>query len=149
MTLGVAELRHAIPKNSPSNQSPFSYIDQLAPPLVAPANDSRMPASLFELFAYQRNWLADPSRFKIAMVARQCGKTKFMAALEVVEDVLRHEAQGRKARWLILSGGERRALEAMEEGIKPWCTSYGAAVAVSSAPAKSCLTAGVVLQALT
>jgi phage FluMu gp28-like protein len=87
-----------------------------------------MPASLFELFAYQRRWLADKSRFKIAMVARQCGKTKYMAAPEVVEDVLRHEAQGRKARWLILSGGERQALEAMEEGIKPWCTSYGAAV---------------------
>jgi phage FluMu gp28-like protein len=61
------------------------------------------------------------------MVARQCGKTKYMAAPEVVEDVLYHESQGRKARWVILSRGERQALEAMEEGIQPWCESYGAA----------------------
>jgi phage FluMu gp28-like protein len=77
---------------------------------------------------YQRKWLADRSRFKIAMVARQCGKTKYMASLEVVEDVLHHEARGEKARWIILSRGERQALEAMEEGIKPWCEFYDAAV---------------------
>jgi phage FluMu gp28-like protein len=85
-----------------------------------------MPA-LVELFPYQRKWLADKSRFKIAMVARQCGKSKFMAALEVVEDVLYHESRGEKARWIILSRGERQALEMMDEGIKPWCVSYGAA----------------------
>ncbi|MDO8434885.1 MAG: hypothetical protein Q7S58_21000, partial [Candidatus Binatus sp.] len=83
---------------------------------------------LVYLLPYQRKWLADESRFKIAMVARQCGKTKYMAALEVVEDVLRHESRGEKARWIILSRGERQALEAMEEGIRPWCASYGAAV---------------------
>ena len=77
---------------------------------------------------YQRKWLADQSRFKIAMVARQCGKTKYMASLEVVEDVLHHEARGEKSRWIILSREERQALEAMEEGIKPWCDFYGAAV---------------------
>ena len=83
---------------------------------------------LVNLLPYQRKWLADQSRFKIAMVARQCGKTKYMAALEVVEDVLYHESRGEKARWIILSRGERQALEAMEEGVKPWCASYGAAV---------------------
>ena len=82
---------------------------------------------LVKLFPYQRKWLADKSRFKIAMVARQCGKSKFMAAPEVVEDVLDHESRGEKARWIILSRGERQALEMMEEGIKPWCASYGAA----------------------
>jgi phage FluMu gp28-like protein len=86
------------------------------------------PAPLIKLFPYQRAWLADQSRFKIAMVARQCGKTKYMAAPEVVEDVLRHEARGEKARWLILSRGERQALEAMEEGIRPWCATFGATV---------------------
>jgi len=85
------------------------------------------PSSLVTLLPYQRAWLKDKSRFKIGMVARQCGKTKFMAAAEVVEDVLEHEARGAKARWLILSRGERQALEAIEEGIKPWCASYGAA----------------------
>jgi phage FluMu gp28-like protein len=83
---------------------------------------------LVSLLPYQRAWLADRSRFKIAMVARQCGKTKYMASLEVVENVLQHEARGEKSRWIILSRGERQALEAMEEGIKPWCEFYGAAV---------------------
>jgi phage FluMu gp28-like protein len=76
---------------------------------------------LINLLPYQRKWLADQSRFKIAMVARQCGKSKYMAAPEVVEDVLEHEARSEKARWIILSRGERQALEMMEEGIKPWC----------------------------
>src|ERR1035437_8775691 len=83
---------------------------------------------LVNLLPYQRKWLADQSRCKLAMVARQCGKTKFMAAPEVVEDILRHESRGEEARWIILSRGERQALEAMEEGIKPWCASYGGAV---------------------
>ena len=87
--------------------------------MTAPAKQSRMSAPLFELFAYQRRWLRDESRFKIAMVARQCGKTKYLAAPEVVEDVLYHESREAKARWVILSRGERQALEAMEEGIKP------------------------------
>ena len=85
---------------------------------------------VIQLLPYQRAWLADQSRFKIAMVARQCGKTKYMSAVEVVEDVLRHEARGEKSRWLILSRAERQALEAMEEGIKPWCRSYHAAFEV-------------------
>jgi hypothetical protein len=38
---------------------------------------------------YQRKWLADKSRFKIAMVARQCGKSKFMAAPERVASLVR------------------------------------------------------------
>jgi len=95
-----------------------------------------MPAPLVELFPYQRKWLADKSRFKIAMVARQCGKSKFMAALEVVEDVLYHESRGEKARWIILSRGERQALEMMDEGIKPWCVSYDAACDASDSDFK-------------
>ncbi len=83
---------------------------------------------LIHLLPYQQRWLSDKSRFKIAMVARQCGKTKYMSAVEVVEDVLHHESRGEKARWIILSRGERQALEAMEEGIKPWCASYDTAV---------------------
>lgn len=87
---------------------------------------SRSP--LVKLLPYQCKWLADQSRLKIAMVSRQSGKTKFMAAPEVVEDVIQQEMHGLKARWLILSVGERQAIEAIEEGIKPWCESYGAAI---------------------
>jgi phage FluMu gp28-like protein len=98
--------------------------DRMTAPLDG---DVPTPGPLVQLFAYQRRWLADKSRFKIAMVARQSGKSKFMAALEVVADVLQHEARREKARWIILSRGERQALEVMEEGIKPWCQTFGAA----------------------
>ena len=87
---------------------------------------SRRP--LVGLLPYQRKWLADRSRLKVAMVARQCGKTKFMAAPEVVDDVIAHEMRGLKARWLILSAGERQALEAVTEGVVPWCEIYRVAI---------------------
>jgi len=87
-----------------------------------------MPESLITLYPYQRRWLADRSRFKAAMVTRQGGKTKYMAAIEVVEDCLEAEARGERSRWIWLSRGERQAKEAMEEGLKPLCKIYGAAV---------------------
>jgi phage FluMu gp28-like protein len=59
----------------------------------------------------------DDSRFKIAMFARQCGKT-FTSTLELVLDCVRAEAQGQRRRWVILSRGERQAREAMNEGVK-------------------------------
>ncbi|MGA9722714.1 MAG: terminase family protein [Candidatus Binatus sp.] len=83
-------------------------------------------APIVKALPYQREWLRDKSRFKIGMVSRQCGKTKFMGALEIVEDVLEHEARGEKTRWIILSRGERQANEAMEESVKPWFQGYGA-----------------------
>ena len=69
------------------------------------------------LYPYQRQWVLDDSRFKIGMMARQCGKT-FTSTLELVLDCLRAEAAGRRARWVILSRGERQAREAMNEGVK-------------------------------
>jgi phage FluMu gp28-like protein len=69
------------------------------------------------LYDYQKRWLADSSRFKIGMFARQCGKT-FTATLEIVLDCLEAESQGKKRRWVILSRGERQAKEAMDEGVK-------------------------------
>ncbi len=86
-----------------------------------------MPESLINLHPYQRRWLSDKSRFKAAMVTRQGGKTKYMAAIEVVEDCLEADARGDRTRWIWLSRGERQATEAMEEGIKPLCKIYGAA----------------------
>ena len=74
------------------------------------------PAAL-QLYQYQRRWVQDDSRFKIAMFARQCGKT-FTSTLEIALDVMRAEAAGKRARWVILSRGERQAREAMNEGVK-------------------------------
>lgn len=69
------------------------------------------------LYAYQRRWVNDDSRFKIAMFARQCGKT-FTSTLELALDCARAEAMGQRRRWVILSRGERQAREAMNEGVK-------------------------------
>lgn len=69
------------------------------------------------LYPYQRRWLEDTSRFKIGMFARQTGKT-FTATLEIVLDCLAAEVAGKRARWVILSRGERQAKEAMDEGVK-------------------------------
>jgi phage FluMu gp28-like protein len=65
---------------------------------------------------YQRAWIGDDSRFKIAMFARQTGKT-FTTCAEVVDDCLKAEIEGRRARWVFLSRGERQAAEAIREGI--------------------------------
>ncbi|WP_156949907.1 terminase large subunit domain-containing protein [Simplicispira psychrophila] len=74
-------------------------------------------APALQLHPYQRRWVQDASRFKIAMFARQCGKT-FTSTLELALDVVRAEAEGRRVRWVILSRGERQAREAMNEGVK-------------------------------
>ena len=69
------------------------------------------------LYPYQQRWLADTSRLKAGMFARQTGKT-FTAALEIVFDCTDAEDAGGASRWVILSRGERQAREAMEEGVK-------------------------------
>ena len=76
-----------------------------------------MPHPALPLYPYQRRWITDAARFKIAMFSRQCGKT-FTSTLEIVLDVVKAEAEGRRARWVILSRGERQAREAMNEGVK-------------------------------
>ncbi|MBZ0164577.1 MAG: terminase family protein [Notoacmeibacter sp.] len=78
------------------------------------------------LYAYQREWLLDPARFKIGMFARQTGKT-FTTTLETVDDAFEHAAAGRRTRWVILSRGERQAREAMNEGVKRHAQAYGLA----------------------
>jgi len=75
------------------------------------------PAPALPLYAYQRRWVEDAARFKIAMFARQCGKT-FTSTLEIALDCARAETAGRRQRWVILSRGERQAREAMNEGVK-------------------------------
>lgn len=70
-----------------------------------------------ELYDYQKRWVQDESRFKIAMFARQCGKT-FTSTLELALDCVKADMAGSRKRWVILSRGERQAREAMNEGVK-------------------------------
>ena len=79
------------------------------------------------LYAYQKRWIEDQSRFKIAMFSRQCGKT-FTTTLDIVDDCYRAWAAKRRVRWVILSRGERQAAEAMREGVKLHAKSYGMAI---------------------
>jgi phage FluMu gp28-like protein len=81
------------------------------------------------LYGYQRRWLADKSRFKIGMFARQTGKT-FTTTLEVVDDCFEAEATGGRTRWVILSRGERQAKEAIEEGVKKHCKAYSLGIQI-------------------
>lgn len=68
---------------------------------------------------YQRAWIADDSRFKIGMFARQTGKT-FSTGGECSDDCFKGWAEDRRSRWVILSRGERQAAEMMTEVIKPF-----------------------------
>lgn len=72
---------------------------------------------------YQRAWIADESRFKIGMFARQTGKT-FSTGGECADDCFRSWAEDRRARWVILSRGERQAAEMMTEVIKPFTKAF-------------------------
>ncbi len=85
-----------------------------------------MPAAI-PLYAYQRRWFLDRSRFKIGMFARQTGKT-FTTTLECVDDAYEGMTIGKRSRWVILSRGERQAKEAMNEGVKPHAKAYGLAL---------------------
>jgi phage FluMu gp28-like protein len=81
------------------------------------------------LHQYQARWIQDKERFKIGMQARQTGKT-FTTTLEIVDDCLEKEAQGRRARWVILSRGERQAKEAIDEGVKKHAQAMQLAIQV-------------------
>ena len=80
-------------------------------------------APVVSFLPYQRAWIADESRFKIGMFSRQTGKT-FSTGGECVDDCFRAWAEGRRARWVILSRGERQAGEMMTEVIKPFTRAY-------------------------
>ena len=80
-----------------------------------------------EIYPYQRRWLEDASRFQIGCFARQTGKT-FITTLKIVMDCLETEARGGKARWVILSRGERQAREAMAEGVERHAHAFGIAL---------------------
>lgn len=79
------------------------------------------------LYPYQRRWFLDRARFKLGKFARQTGKT-FTTTLEIVDDCYAHAVDGRRARWVILSRGERQAREAMNEGVHLHARAYGLAL---------------------
>ena len=79
------------------------------------------------LLPYQKAWIEDESQFKIALFARQTGKT-FTTTLEITLSCLAAELEGKKERWVILSRGERQAKEAMDEGVKLHCRALDIAI---------------------
>ena len=84
---------------------------------------------------YQLAWLRDKSRFKIGKMTRQGGKS-FCSAGEIVEDCIDHEIDGRKTHWVVLSRGERQAVEYMQKNCIPMVKSYYALFAAALKNAK-------------
>ena len=77
------------------------------------------------LLPWQQRWVADTSRFKIGLWSRQTGKS-FSTACEAVTDCTAQE-QGTTDLWVVLSAGERQALEWMEKA-KKWSAAVKATV---------------------
>ena len=82
-----------------------------------------VPSPLDVLLPYQRRWVEDEARFKIGLWSRQTGKS-FACAAEAVFDCLTRPGQ----MWVILSAGERQALEFMEKA-RQWAKAFELAVA--------------------
>jgi len=77
------------------------------------------------LMPYQLKWVEDSSRFKIGMWSRQTGKS-FATACESVTDCAA-QPKGNSCLWVVLSAGERQALEWMEKA-KKWTEAVKATV---------------------
>lgn len=77
------------------------------------------------LMPYQRRWVEDQSRFKIGLWSRQTGKS-FATACESVLDC-NAQPKGNSDLWVVLSAGERQALEWMEKA-KKWTEAVKATV---------------------
>lgn len=69
------------------------------------------------LLPWQRRWVEDNSRFKIGMWSRQTGKS-FSTSAEAVTDCA-IQPKNSSCLWVVLSAGERQALEWMEKA-KKW-----------------------------
>ena len=78
---------------------------------------------LINFYEYQTRWMEDDSRFKIGMMSRQAGKS-FCTAAEIVKDCIEHERKGKKTHWVVLSRGERQALEYMHKNIIPMVKAF-------------------------
>lgn len=69
---------------------------------------------MIELLPYQKKCFWDRPRFKALCWCRGARKT-FTVTLEIVADCLQKEADGSRTTWVILSRGDRQALEAIQE----------------------------------
>lgn len=76
------------------------------------------PTPFTILLPYQRRWVEDDARFKIGMWARQTGKS-FACAGEAVANAWAYP----KSEWVVLSAGERQALEFMRKA-KEWAEAF-------------------------
>ena len=77
------------------------------------------------LMPYQKKWVEDKARFKIGLWSRQTGKS-FATACEAVLDC-NAQPKGNSDLWVVLSAGERQALEWMEKA-KKWTEAVKATV---------------------
>lgn len=75
------------------------------------------------LLPYQRSFVDDEARFKLWLASRQIGKSMGMAAESV-----RDSAAKKGDMWVVLSAGERQALEFMEKA-KQWAEAFSLATA--------------------
>lgn len=73
------------------------------------SNAQQVPNPFALLLPYQVDWVTDPARFKIWLKSRQIGGS-LAASFEVVADAIDTGSD-----WIILSAGERQALEFMEK----------------------------------
>jgi phage FluMu gp28-like protein len=103
-----------------SAESTLSQPGEISKPAVITTSIVRAPRDV--LMPYQLAWVKDQARFKIGMLSRQTGKS-FMVACELVEDSLGSPNN----QWVILSAGERQALEFMEK-VKQWSEAYSLAI---------------------
>ena len=90
----------------------------LPPPCGVPSAD---PVGR-SLLPYQRYWVADRSRWKFALQARQTGKD-FTAAAEGIRDCQFAELAKRQATWIVAAPSERQSLEALAKW-REWTGGY-------------------------
>jgi phage FluMu gp28-like protein len=75
------------------------------------------------LLPYQRQWVDKKRRFKYGLWSRQSGKSTSVGA-EIARDMIRRK----KTTWVMVSAGERQALELMEK-VKQWTEMFGIGLA--------------------
>jgi hypothetical protein len=83
---------------------------------TASVEETKIAAPLF-LYPYQKKWIEDKCRLKIASKARRIGYS-FAAGFGHVERCLEAGMQGRKENQIILSRGERQAKEFISESVQ-------------------------------
>lgn len=77
------------------------------------------------LLPWQQSWVADVSRFKIGLWSRQTGKSFSTACESVIDSAVQPENSSNL--WVVLSAGERQALEWMEKA-KKWSEAVKATI---------------------